>query len=126
MRRFTKLLCLFALVLGLSGQSSNCTGACTLAKTPFEIFNWSLDFAPQIGTDGATLISVTAQNAQGADQTATLVGSSPAPAIQPGTSKVVFQIQNGTVGQQYTIRVRISDNTTGERLEGVLKLQVTN
>ena len=118
MRRL--LLSLFILAISISADP-----LLIITKTPFEVFNCSVDFAQAVGTDSITLVSVTSVNvATKADSSATIIAASPTPAIVPMTDKVVFAVQGGITGETHLVSVRISDTTTGEKFEGQIRLQV--
>lgn len=122
MRRFSKLLCLL-----LAAASLHAEILLTVNKTAFESFTCSMDFTQVIGSDGLTIVSVTATNIKtGANTTAIVISTSPAPSVLPGTDKVAFRVQSGTVGDTHQISVKISDNSNGQQFEGNMQLTIAS
>jgi hypothetical protein len=116
-----KLLAFLVIAL----QSAQAASLLTVGKTPFEAFNCSVDFTAVAGTDGITLIGVVAKQVQGGGTvTSTLIAASPPPAVVGMTDVVVFRIQAGTSGQNYTVGVRVQDKVTSEIFEGVITVAV--
>jgi hypothetical protein len=98
----------------------------TLPKTPYERVNVLVGFGNVVGTDTITIDAIKVINRQTrADVSSTIVASSPAPGVLPGSPQVGFTITAGSDGQQYVIAVRVNDTTTGEKFEGDLILTVS-
>lgn len=104
-----------------------------ISKTPIEAIDLSMDFVNRVclptGTPcgtGITLTSVSAfQQSNGLDVTSTIiVPSSPAPAVIPGTQRVSFRVQAGTINQTYVLSVKVQNATTAERLEGSIVMRI--
>ena len=117
MKRFS-----FFILVALMLSSMSAEVVLSITKTPFEAFTCSMDFTPVIGTDGITLISVTATN--GLDATSVIIASSPAPAIIPSTDKISFRIQGGRAGETYIVSVKVADSMTGDKFEGNVNVAV--
>ncbi len=97
----------------------------TVAKTPFEAFNCSIDFTSVAGTDGITLIGVVSTNFDnGTDSTAAIIAASPVPGVVGSTDVVVFRIQNGSATETHIVGVRVQDKVTGEIFEGQLTVAI--
>ena len=96
----------------------------TVTKTSYESFDCSVDFTQVIGADAMTLSSVTATSKAG-DATATVIASSPAPAIMAGTAIVTYRVQGGQPGTLYRVSVKVIDATNGAQWEGVMLLQIS-
>jgi hypothetical protein len=96
-----------------------------LNKTPYEIFDISVDFTQAINGGTPVLASVTATDAQGNDVTSQLIAPSPVPALVGSTDVVAFAVQQGYAGQTFTISVKVSDSVSGQRFEGTITLTVT-
>ncbi len=96
-----------------------------ITKTPYEVFDCSVDFAPAVGTSTITLTSVTARNLTSkADSTALIIAASPMPALVSMTKKVAFAVQGGVNGQTYVVSVKITNMSTGEQFEGTINLSI--
>ena len=96
-----------------------------IMKTPYEAFDLQVDFTPVIGTDGVTLVSVTAANvANGQDSTSQMIAASPIPAVVGSTDVVGFRVQGGVVNQTHSVSVKITDTATGAKYEGTLLVRV--
>ena len=100
----------------------------TYHKTPLESQLIQMDFSQVIGTNGITLVSVTATNeASGADATVIFIATTPAPTILSGTSKVVLGVRGGVAGQTYRVHVLVQDATVAaNRHEGQALIYVDN
>ena len=118
-----RLLILF-LVVGLLGGAL--VQAPPLYKTPTEQLTCYMDFSQVVGADGTTFQSIQIVNsATQQDSTASILASSPIPAVLPGTNKVVYRVQGGNVGDSYNVSVFVADSTTGDVYQGVRLLFVT-
>jgi hypothetical protein len=122
MRAVGRSLTIAALIGTLSAAS-----LLTVHKTPAEAFNLGVDFTQVIGQDGLAVVGVVATDQMtGADVTAAMVASSPAPAPLAGTDKVMFRVQGGQNSQNVLIGVRAMDLTTGEIYEGQITVLVVS
>lgn len=99
----------------------------TITKTPYEEFDCSFDFAAVVTSDVIVFDSIQAvvQRNQNADATATVIATSPVPAVLSGTAKVIFRVRGGNSGTTYHIGVRVHNATTGEKYEGELLLRIS-
>lgn len=115
-----RLIAVLALALCLNAADG------ILTKSPIEVLDLSLDFAPR-APNGITLVSVAAINAAtGADDTATIVKATPAPGVIPGSEKVALRVFGGIDKQSDNILIRVTKNDTGETLEGSILLHILN
>jgi hypothetical protein len=98
----------------------------TIYKDPYEQFGVALDFSADMG-QGNGIASITAvkavNNLTGANSTAEVIASSPAPSIS-GTS-VSLTVTGGVAGEIHTISVQII-SSIGEQYQGDLTLRVVS
>jgi hypothetical protein len=133
MKKLFTLIAILALaaVKGSSQETEiTCpSSGCIVTKTPYETFNLQLNFANR-APNGITIDSVTAvRQSNSQDVTTSLIinaPDSPVPSVTSMTEKVVFRIKGGTVGELYTIAVRVIKTDTSEKLEGDITLRVVN
>ncbi|MFA5056654.1 MAG: hypothetical protein WC485_00950 [Opitutaceae bacterium] len=92
-----------------------------LRKQPSEELNYAIDFSADVA-DGVTLtlISCTAANlTTGKDSSATVLATSPAPAVVEQT--VTFRMKGGLDREHHKITVKVS-TSAGEKLEADLDM----
>ena len=92
-------------------------------KDPADTWDYTLDFkyAMPAGDSLVGVSSVTAQDASGNDVTQELILASPAPAVS-GTT-VVFWLQGGEFGQQYTVEA-VAVTRQGRTYTGALNVSI--
>jgi hypothetical protein len=93
-------------------------------KDPSDVFDYSLDFSPDLATGEVitAVVSVTATNvATEDDSTTDIIRSAPTPAVS--SPNVTFWLQGGNVGERHSIEVVVSTDQ-GRRYTGVLVLDV--
>jgi hypothetical protein len=133
MKKLFTLIAILALaaVKGSSQETEiTCpSSGCIVTKTPYETFNLQLNFANR-APNGITIDSVTAvRQSNSQDVTTSLIVNapdSPVPSVTSMTEKVVFRIKGGTVGELYTIAVRVIKTDTSEKIEGDITLRVVS
>jgi len=95
-----------------------------LTKQPFEELDCAVDFAAALapGSTIGSIFSVSALNVEtGADSSAAVIATSPAPLII-GT-KVQFRAKDGADGERHKISVRIVASN-GEKIEAEIYIMV--
>jgi hypothetical protein len=133
MKKLFTLIAILALaaVKGSSQETEiTCpSSGCIVTKTPYETFNLQLNFANR-APNGITIDSVTAvRQSNSQDVTTSMIVNapdSPVPSVTSMTEKVVFRIKGGTVGELYTIAVRVIKTDTSEKIEGDITLRVVS
>lgn len=90
-----------------------------IRKQPSEVMDYSFDFSPDLDAEETiTLVSCTATNlVTGADSTAALISSAPAPMVSGQT--VIFWLKDGVDGERHNISIKIQ-SSTGRKPEGDL------
>lgn len=98
----------------------------SLTKDPAEVLDLTVDMSAGISAgDSISGNSVVAWNTQTqADDSATIIATSPAPFVVQGTSKIQFRVQAGSTGGVYDLRVT-AQCASGQVLEGDVTLNIT-
>ena len=122
MRRTYLVIVFLLLLVGNSSSQQQ-----ILTKTPYELFDVSMDFQAR-AANGITIDSVNATlNSTGQDVTSSLIVNTPdtpVPFVPTATNKVIFRVKGGVAGATYNLAVHVVKQDTGEKLEGDIPLRV--
>jgi len=116
-----KLLSILLLAFGLTAQT---IPTLPLFKAVSESFDVSVDFTPAIGSGGAAVVSVTAQDTSTNQPTPQIIATSPAPGVVGSTDVVGFRLQGGQVNHAYLVTVIARNVTSGETWEGQINVTI--